>query len=95
MSNYLYRGWKGCALAEPGGPWCPPYHLIRGPENLSFFHTDHMLGTIDFTGSETWVGSKLKFLLTTQSKDGNPANWNKRVRENWKIGCQYPYKNKS
>ena len=58
-SNNLYRGWQGCALTEPGGPWCPPFPL-RGPENVSFFHTNHILSTIDFTGSETWLGSKKK-----------------------------------
>ena len=43
---------QGCALhaADPGGPWYLTFAL--GPlEN----HTNHMLGTWDFTGSEHWA----------------------------------------
>ena len=37
-------------VAEPGGPWYLTFAL--GPlEN----HTNHMLGTWDFTGSEHWA----------------------------------------
>ena len=34
------------ALAEPGGPW--------QLENLIFFCTNHMLDTLDLTGSDDW-----------------------------------------
>ena len=40
-------------LAEPGGP----RHLtlaLGQLENLSFFHSNDMLGTLDFTGPEHW-----------------------------------------
>ena len=70
----------------------PGAHLfLSGDKKILVFSYKSYVGTIDCTGSETWLGSK----KNTQSKDGNPANWNKRVRENWKIVCQYPYKNKS
>ena len=45
---------QGCALAEPGGPWRLTFALGR-LENLRFFHTNHMLGTLDFTVSEHWA----------------------------------------
>ena len=49
MSNFKMQG---CAVAEPGGPWCPTFAL-RWLGNLSFFCTNHnMLGTIKFRGSE-------------------------------------------
>ena len=45
---------QGCALAEPGGPWrltlCP-----RPTGKPQIFHTNHMLGTLDFTVSEHWA----------------------------------------
>ena len=44
--NFLIIIW-GCAVAAPGGPWCPTFALGR-VENLSFFHTNHMLGTYGF-----------------------------------------------
>ena len=39
---------QGCALAEPGGPWCLTFVLGR-LENL-FFIQIIMLGTLDVTG---------------------------------------------
>ena len=43
---------QGCAVGEPGGPWRLTFALGR-LENLSFFfHTNPMLNTLDFTGSE-------------------------------------------
>ena len=52
---------QGCALAEPGGPWhqtlCP-----RSTRKSQIFHTNHMLGTLDFTVSEHCMGS-LQFSL--------------------------------
>ena len=41
---------QGCALAESGGPW--PLNLLSGEQKILFFHTNHMLATLDFTGSE-------------------------------------------
>ena len=45
---------QGCALAEPCGPWrltlCP-----RPTTKSQIFHTNHMLGTLDFTVSEHWA----------------------------------------
>ena len=38
---------QDCAPAEPGGPWCATFALD--------FHTNHMLGTLYFTGSEQWA----------------------------------------
>ena len=38
------------ALAEPGGPWRLTFALER-LEN----HTNHMLGTLNFTGSKHWA----------------------------------------
>ena len=35
-----------CALAEPDGPWPLTFGIGR-LENLSFFHTNHVLGTLD------------------------------------------------
>ena len=43
---------QGCALAEPGGPWCLTYALGR-LENRWIFHTN--LGTLDLTISEHWA----------------------------------------
>ena len=42
---------QGCALAEPGGPWRLTFALGRLDTN----HTNHMLGTLDFTVSEHWA----------------------------------------
>ena len=28
---------QGCALAEPSGPWCPPFAIGQLENNLSFF----------------------------------------------------------
>ena len=39
------------ALAEPGGPWSLTV-VIGRLENLIFFHTNQLLGTLDFTVSE-------------------------------------------
>ena len=45
---------QGYALAEPSGPWrltlCP-----RPTRKSQIFHTNHMLGTLDFTVSEHWA----------------------------------------
>ena len=43
----------GCALAEPSGPWRLTFGLRR--LKIFFFHTNHMQGTLDFTGSELWA----------------------------------------
>ena len=42
-----------CALAEPGGRWHPTFAL--GTRKSYFFRTYHLLGTLDFTGSEHWA----------------------------------------
>ena len=42
---------QGCSLAEPGGPWRLTF-APRRLENHSFFQRNHMLGILDFTGSE-------------------------------------------
>ena len=47
---------QGCALAEPSGAWRLTFALGR-LENLIFFHTNHMLGTLDFTVSSTGLPS--------------------------------------
>ena len=52
IAIYMYCV-KGCALAEPGGRWHPTFAL--GTRKAYFFHTNHMLGTLDFTGSEHWA----------------------------------------
>ena len=44
---------QGCALAEPGGPWRLTFALGRLENQIS--HTNHMLGTLDFTGYEHWA----------------------------------------
>ena len=44
---------KGCALAEPGGPWRLTF--ASGRLETMIFHTDHMLGSLDYTGSEHWA----------------------------------------
>lgn len=49
-------------LTEPSGPWLLTFSP-RQLENLSFFfQRKHMLGTLDFTDSEHWLGP-LQFLL--------------------------------
>ena len=45
---------QGCALAEPGGPCCLPFAL-GWPRKSQIFHTNHILGTLDFTVSERWA----------------------------------------
>ena len=45
---------QGCALAEPGGPWRLTFALGRLKKS-QIFHTNHMLGTLDFTVSEHWA----------------------------------------
>ena len=72
----------------------PGAHLfLSGDKKILVFSYKSYVGTIDCTGSETWLGSKKKThnqrMVTLQTVQ------NKRVRENWKIVCQYPYKNKS
>ena len=49
-----HEGLQGCPLAKPGGPWCQTFALGQ-LENLRFFRTNHMLGTLDFTGSVHWA----------------------------------------
>ena len=44
----------GLALAEPSGVW-HQIIVLGWLENLNFFHTNHMLGTLDFAGSEHWA----------------------------------------
>ena len=47
---------QGCALAEPGGPWpLAPNFCLRATRKSQIFHTNHMLGTLDFTVSEHWA----------------------------------------
>ena len=48
---------QGCALAEPGGPW-------RLTTKSQLFHTNHMLGTLDFPVSEHWA--PLQYFLRAQ-----------------------------
>ena len=43
----LHESSRGFDLAAPGGLWCL--------EILVFFHTNHALGTLDFTISEDWA----------------------------------------
>ena len=38
---------QGCALAAP----------LSGDKKILVFHTNPMLGTLDFTGSEHWASS--------------------------------------
>ena len=45
---------QGFALTGHGGPWCPTFALGQ-LANLSFFYTNHMLGSLEFTGSENWA----------------------------------------
>ena len=55
--SFLFLSWnqlQGCALAEPSGPWRLTFALGR-LENLIFFHTNHMLGTLDFTVLQHWA----------------------------------------
>ena len=53
MVNVMIAYYQGRALGEPDGPWRLTFALGR-LENLSFFffHTNPMLSTLDFTGSE-------------------------------------------
>ena len=44
---------QGCALAEPGGPRCLTSAL--GQLEIFLLSQNHMLGTLDFTGSEYWA----------------------------------------
>ena len=44
----LQDQYHGCTLSAPGGPWCLTF-APRRLENLSFFYTNHMMGTLDFT----------------------------------------------
>ena len=50
MKNALIQG---CALAEPGGPWCLTSAL--GQLEIFLLSQNHMLGTLDFKGSENWA----------------------------------------
>ena len=52
IAMYMYCV-QGCALAEAGGRWRPTFAL--GTKKSYFFHTNHMLGTLDFTGLEHWA----------------------------------------
>ena len=48
------KDWKfkqGCALAAPGDLWRLTFALRRLKKS-SLFHTNHVLGTLDFTVSE-------------------------------------------
>ena len=45
---------QGCTQAVPGGLWRLTFALGQ-LENLTFFITNHMLGTLDFTSSEHWA----------------------------------------
>ena len=45
---------QGCALAEPGGSMAPNF-CSWATRKSKIFHTNHMLGTLDFTGSEHWA----------------------------------------
>ena len=45
---------QGCALAEPGGPVAPNF-CPRATRKSQIFHTNHTLGTLDFTDSEDWA----------------------------------------
>ena len=51
-----HNTFQGCALAEPGGPWCLnfPFGWL---ENRSVFLQIIVLGTLDFTGSDHWAPS--------------------------------------
>ena len=44
---------QGCSLHEPGGPWDPPFGLRL--YYYQYYHTNHVLGTLDHTGSEHWA----------------------------------------
>ena len=54
---------QGCALAEPSGPWRMAWRLtfaLGRLEKPQIFHTNHMLGTLDFTVSEHWASFRSK-----------------------------------
>ena len=45
---------QGCAVAEPGGFWCPTL-AFRGQENFSFFSYKSYTRHPSFRGSENWA----------------------------------------
>ena len=49
-----HEGLQGCALAKPGGPWVPNFRSWATRKS-QIFRTNHMLGTLDFTGSVHWA----------------------------------------
>ena len=52
--EHLRIGPQGCALAEPSGPWRLTFALWATRKSY-FLHTNHMLGTLDFTVSDLWA----------------------------------------
>ena len=44
---------QGCALAGLGGPRHLTFSWVTRKSKI--FHTNHMLGSLDFTGSENWA----------------------------------------
>ena len=46
---------QGCALAEPGVPWRLTLICSWVTRKSEIFHTNHMLGSLDFTGAEDWA----------------------------------------
>ena len=54
LQNMAILSLQGCALEEPVGSWRLTFALEQ-PGNLSFYHRNHMLGTLYLTGSEHWA----------------------------------------
>ena len=46
---------QGCALAEPGVPWRLTLICSWVTRKSEIFHTNQMLGSLDFTGAEDWA----------------------------------------
>ena len=47
-----------CALTAPSGLWRLTFAPGQ-PENLSFFHRNNFLGTLDFTGTDPWLNPSI------------------------------------
>ena len=47
-----------CALTATSGFWCLIFAPGQ-PENLSFFHRNNFLGTLDFTGTDPWLNPSI------------------------------------
>ena len=61
----LQDQYHGSTLSAPGGPWCLTF-APRRLENLSFFYTNHMMGTLDFT--KQFQSTGLPFIFRTAER---------------------------